>query len=192
MRVDAAGNRERIIEAYRQLVTPANPDPRMDDVATTAGIARGTLYRHFRDRDTLRQAVHVRVLDETEQLMRDAFDRAGSVEHILGIVVRESFGRVRLLQLLSSHQDYFDRQIARRWTRWKRPLIDLVRAEQRRGGLRADLPADWLVDTLLWTVYAIAMSDTPPSHHDPAPSHRDPADAALSLFFAGARPGAAS
>ncbi|MGW0246706.1 TetR/AcrR family transcriptional regulator [Nocardia goodfellowii] len=181
MRVDAADNRERIIEAYRQLVAPANPDPRMDDVATAAGIARGTLYRHFKDRDTLRWAVHVRVLDETEQLMRDAAGRAAPVEHVLGTVVRESFDRVRLVQLLSSNQDYFDRRIARRWARWKRPLIELVLAAQRRGELRADLPADWLVDTLLWTVYAIAMSDTPPGH-------RDPADAALSLFLEGARP----
>ncbi|MEU8895761.1 TetR family transcriptional regulator [Nocardia sp. NPDC048505] len=181
MRVDAADNRERIIEAYRQLVTATNPDPRMDDVAATAGMARGTLYRHFKDRGTLRRAVHIRVLDETEQLLRDAFDRSAPLESALETIVRESFDRVRLVQLLSSNQDYFDRRIARRWTTWKRPLIEAMRAAQGRGELRADLPADWLVDTLLWTVYAIAMSDTPPGR-------RDPAAAALSLFFDGARP----
>ncbi|WP_280266767.1 TetR/AcrR family transcriptional regulator [Nocardia wallacei] len=181
MRVDAADNRERIIETYLRLVTPATPDPRMDDVATTAGLARATLYRHFSDRDALRRAAHIRVLDETERLLREVFDRTEPFEDALATVVRESFDRVRLLQLLTSHQDYFDRRIARRWTRWKRPLIDLVGAAQDRGDLRADQPADWLVDTLLWIVYAIGMSNTPAAH-------RDPAGAALSLFFDGARP----
>ncbi|RDI46417.1 TetR/AcrR family transcriptional regulator [Nocardia mexicana] len=180
MRVDAADNRERIIEAYLRLVAPANPDPRMDDVATTAGLARGTLYRHFSDRNALRRAAHIRVLDDTEQLMRDVVERREPVDQALSAVVRESFDRVRLLQLLTSHQDYFDHRIARRWTRWKRPLIDLVRTAQDRGDLRADQPADWLVDTLLWIVYAIGMSGTPSAH-------RDPAGAALSLFFDGAR-----
>ncbi|MDQ3760477.1 MAG: hypothetical protein M3460_01880 [Actinomycetota bacterium] len=99
----------------------------------------------------------------------------------MATVVRKAFDKAQLFQMLTSHQDYFDRQIARRWTTWARPLVELLRGSQQRGEIRADQPTEWLVDVLFWTVQGIAMSSTPPRR-------RDPADMVLPLFLDGARP----
>ena len=47
MRADARRNRERIIQAAKQVFAEAGSDAQMDDVAAAAGVGVGTVYRHF-------------------------------------------------------------------------------------------------------------------------------------------------
>lgn len=56
-RADAAANRARIIEAARPLVI-GSLDFKLNEVAKTAGVGQGTLYRHFPTRDDLLAAVY--------------------------------------------------------------------------------------------------------------------------------------
>ena len=46
-RADAVRNREKIIAAAREQITRLGPDTAMDTIAAAAGVAVGTLYRHF-------------------------------------------------------------------------------------------------------------------------------------------------
>ena len=46
-RADALRNREAILTAARDLVITRGPNVGMDDIAAAAGVAVGTLYRHF-------------------------------------------------------------------------------------------------------------------------------------------------
>ncbi len=46
-RVDALRNREAILAAARELVISRGPVAGMDEIAAAAGVAVGTLYRHF-------------------------------------------------------------------------------------------------------------------------------------------------
>ena len=53
MRADARRNRERILEAARQVFGEAGNEAQMDDVARAAGVGVGTVYRHFPNKDAL-------------------------------------------------------------------------------------------------------------------------------------------
>ncbi|HEY6422302.1 MAG TPA: helix-turn-helix domain-containing protein [Pseudonocardiaceae bacterium] len=57
MRSDAARNRGRILGAARELVAAAGVDATMEDIARRAGVAVGTLYRHFPAKEDLIAAV---------------------------------------------------------------------------------------------------------------------------------------
>jgi AcrR family transcriptional regulator len=57
MRVDAQRNRDRILEAGRALVAETGVEATMEDIARHAGVAVGTLYRHFPAKEDLVAAV---------------------------------------------------------------------------------------------------------------------------------------
>ena len=57
VRVDAQRNRGRILEAARALVAETGVDATMEDIARHAGVAVGTLYRHFPAKEDLVAAV---------------------------------------------------------------------------------------------------------------------------------------
>jgi AcrR family transcriptional regulator len=64
-RVDAQRNRERIVAAAATAFAQTGADTSVEEIATAAGVAVVTLYRHFPDRDALIRGVG-----------RDAFARA--------------------------------------------------------------------------------------------------------------------
>jgi AcrR family transcriptional regulator len=53
LRADARRNRERILEAAKQVFAEQGADAQMDDVARRAGVGVGTVYRHFPNKDML-------------------------------------------------------------------------------------------------------------------------------------------
>lgn len=57
VRADARRNRTRILAAARELVAAAGAAVPMEDIATRAGVAVGTLYRHFPAKEDLVAAV---------------------------------------------------------------------------------------------------------------------------------------
>jgi AcrR family transcriptional regulator len=57
MRADAQRNRERLIEAAREVFREQGYDASLDEVAKRAGVGAGTLYRHFPSRDVLMDAM---------------------------------------------------------------------------------------------------------------------------------------
>ena len=57
VRVDAQRNRDRILEAARSLVAETGVDATMEDIARHAGVAVGTLYRHFPAKEDLVAAI---------------------------------------------------------------------------------------------------------------------------------------
>ena len=57
IRADAIRNREKIITAAREQITRLGPDTAMDTIAAAAGVAVGTLYRHFPTKADLVDAI---------------------------------------------------------------------------------------------------------------------------------------
>lgn len=67
-RGDAVRNRELILVAARLLVSQAGADTAMEAIAASAGVAVGTLYRHFPTKEALLQAV---VTEKTRVLLAE-------------------------------------------------------------------------------------------------------------------------
>jgi AcrR family transcriptional regulator len=53
LRADARRNREKIVNAARQIVAEQGAAAQIDDVARLAGVGVGTVYRHFPNKDAL-------------------------------------------------------------------------------------------------------------------------------------------
>lgn len=77
VRSDALRNRGRVLDAARVLVARDGADVRMDAIAAQAGVAVGTLYRHFATKEALVAAV---VEDSLEALVAQADQARADVE----------------------------------------------------------------------------------------------------------------
>lgn len=67
-RADAVRNRERLLAAARIACEEHGPDASLDEIAKSAGVGIGTLYRHFPTRDALLAAVFRDRIDALEVL----------------------------------------------------------------------------------------------------------------------------
>ncbi|MDP5227108.1 MULTISPECIES: TetR/AcrR family transcriptional regulator [Arthrobacter] len=75
MRADARRNRDRIVEVARDLIRAKGYDAvSMDEVARTAGIGAGTLYRHFPTKDALHDAVIEAWADKVNEAVDQAME----------------------------------------------------------------------------------------------------------------------
>lgn len=81
-RQDAQRNRELLLEAGEQVFREHGLHVPLQLIAERAGVGRGTLYRHFPDRDHLARAMIERRVDLIEQRLAAAPDPARSVEEI--------------------------------------------------------------------------------------------------------------
>lgn len=63
VRADAAQNRERLITAAREAFVTEGEGVALERIAKAAGVGIGTLYRHFRTREALVEAVYRSELD---------------------------------------------------------------------------------------------------------------------------------
>ena len=68
-RADAERNRARLLETAKAAFAEKGSAASLDEIARTAGVGAGTLYRHFPTRDALIEAVY---RNETEQLVAAA------------------------------------------------------------------------------------------------------------------------
>ena len=68
-RADAERNRVRLLETAKAAFAEKGAGASLDEIARTAGVGAGTLYRHFPTRDALIEAVY---RNETEQLVAAA------------------------------------------------------------------------------------------------------------------------
>jgi AcrR family transcriptional regulator len=69
MRADARHNYARLLAAARAAFAEHGPDAPLDEIARSAGVGIGTLYRHFPTRQALLEAVF---LDSMEELAAEA------------------------------------------------------------------------------------------------------------------------
>lgn len=83
MRADAQRNRDKLIEAARQVFREKGYDAPLDEIAKLAGVGPGTLYRHFPTRDALLDAVMQAWVDSVDVATEKALAREGSPREVL-------------------------------------------------------------------------------------------------------------
>lgn len=68
-RADAVRNRANILRAARELIAERGSTAGMDEIAQQAGVAVGTLYRHFPTKDDLVRAIVQQLVDRIFDLL---------------------------------------------------------------------------------------------------------------------------
>ena len=150
----------------------------MHDVATAAGIARGTLYRYFPSRQVLVERLRAVATEQTSERLRAARVREveplDGLERAIRVLVEGGNGLVIAARerTRTPSADFESAVVA--------PLRELLERGGRDNVIRADMDAAWLSECLLGLVVAARSADS---------LGRDDMVAAIKrLFLEGARP----
>lgn len=164
LRADARRNREQIIEAARQLFIRVGTDVPMEEIAKTAGVGVGTLYRRFPDRDELIKAVSLdnfaRLLDIARRIEREETDPAEA----LGTLLYSSLElRLGITMTTLSPRSYEAMQESIKHSTQREEVLQiasrLLRRAQDNGGMRKDIDIGDVVLALVLVSRLIPPSD---------------------------------
>jgi TetR/AcrR family transcriptional regulator, mexCD-oprJ operon repressor len=139
-----------ILEAAAAVLAEQGEQASMADVAAAAGMARATVYRYFPNREALFEALGRLAVEETGERLQ-----AGRLQDV---PVPEAFERaVRALVAVGDYLVVVSRESARPdpaefEQRVASPLRQLIARAQSRGEVRDDLPASWLMESLIGIV----------------------------------------
>ena len=144
LRTDAQRNRERIIEAARRCFAERGLDVGVEEIARSAGVGMGTLYRRFPTKASLVHAIFEDRLDELQPVI----DRAcaaddpwdGLVDLLLAVVAQQAedhgFGQMVVLRF---GPEAIPDDIRRRVLD---PVEELLARAQQGGMVRPDVGSD--------------------------------------------------
>lgn len=169
---------ERILDATGELITRLGRNKlSMSDVARSAGVARGTLYRYYASRDALLAAVSKRnadrFFDDLARAMKDhrlLADQLGEfTERIIRSIQPDDDSgspnnHIAMLHMLATQSH----QALLRTATFLRPYIESARDRgEVNAGIDIDDAGEWLARVLLsFTVFQASVSnhgDTPQS-----------------------------
>jgi AcrR family transcriptional regulator len=146
MRADARRNRERILEAAREMFAHQRADAQIADVAARAGVGVGTVYRHFPDKYALMgELVRERFAVFNEGLRAALADERTPAFDALAGALRENATSVAedaatRFALMSGGERAFA-HAQREAGEFLELNGELIARAQREGALRADFSA---------------------------------------------------
>ncbi|MHA6630667.1 TetR/AcrR family transcriptional regulator [Pseudonocardia sichuanensis] len=159
MRADARRNRERIVAAALERFAACGPAASMEDIARSAGLGVGTLYRHFPDRRALAGEIAADAAAELVEFVRGAAGGGASAWEVLRDITHHAAGLpLALAKKITEELPSSDRleALAAESDALLTQVIGRGRAE---GSIRADLTtADILA---LFSVVACRPGATP-------------------------------
>ncbi len=184
--------RDRIIDAAEQVfVKRGLAGTRMSDVAAECGLATGTLYNYFANRDTLLSSLLERRLDQLVAAVRAAAEAESAAPHRdrLVAVVRASF------QHFESHRALFTvlagggipgkhmRRCMDAQRDYQAAFAEPIGRAAADGFLRADVPISAQADFLTGAVHGVVRGW---ARQEGALNLVDQAQAVVDLFLRGA------
>jgi TetR/AcrR family transcriptional repressor of mexCD-oprJ operon len=175
----AAGGRATTrsgILAAAASVLAARQGASMAEIAAAAGIARGTLYRHFPTRESLLRALETAANVEAGRRLAEANLEQVPVDEALARVVRA---------LVAVGEDFIVLLRERRPPEpgFAAPLVALIERGRANGEIRGDVPVATLVESLLVLIGACVRTGRAVGM-----GSEDMSSTALRLFLTGARP----
>ncbi|MFI7382784.1 TetR/AcrR family transcriptional regulator [Streptomyces sp. NPDC049813] len=151
MRADARRNRETLLSAARQAFLDGGAEVHVEDIARGAGVAVGTLYRHFETREALIEEVWRSEVDELCAAADGLLDRFAPLDalrrFLLLLVDHSAVGKgmsVALESIMATDSPVFDD--AR--TRMADALTRLLDAGSAAGTVRGDVTGATLLRAL--------------------------------------------
>ena len=141
LRRDAERNRQRILEAAAEVFTERGLDVSLDEVARHAGVGVGTVYRRFRTKEDLVEALFMDRVEEVATLAEAAAEAADPWSGLVSFMEQMTAmlaGNLGLRQMLMFATYGRDRV---RYARQRNapPVTRLVERAQAAGQLRSDL-----------------------------------------------------
>jgi AcrR family transcriptional regulator len=82
----------RIVNAMLELVAQGNPEPSADQIAEIAKVGRRSVFRHFRDMDTLYREIHNSIAASMAPIMLQPFQATDWAGRVLELVDRRAVG----------------------------------------------------------------------------------------------------
>ncbi len=161
LRADAARNRDKLVEVAAAAFARDGIETSLEEIARTAGVGIGTLYRHFPTRDVLLEAVFRRNVDDiaaqADELLETLPGDAALAEwmsRFVRYVATKKGLATHLKSVVSADAEIFAYSHAKMDGVMKR----LVEASQREGTIRADVDYH---DVLKGLSGVCMMSDAP-------------------------------
>jgi AcrR family transcriptional regulator len=141
LRRDASRNRERLLEAARELFAARGLEVPMDEIARHAGVGVGTAYRRFANRDELIDALFEDRMLAYVALAEEALGDPDPWDALVAFLERSLAMQAAdrgLKELLFTHADARDR-LTRMRARVMPLLEQVLRRAQDAGALRPDV-----------------------------------------------------
>src|SRR5215211_3291121 len=88
LRADAERNRQRILDAARDVFADRGLDVTLDEIARHAGVGVGTAYRRFPNKDALIEAMMVERIGELEAIARECLEEPDPWRGVTGYFER--------------------------------------------------------------------------------------------------------
>jgi AcrR family transcriptional regulator len=152
MRADAQRNRERILEAAERVFAERGAAASTEDVAELAGVAIGTVFRHFPAKRDLLQAIvknlMARLVAEVSTLAEGA-DPGGALFAFFTSVVGQAAEKKTVVDLLADTG--LEIEIGEPVQRFRGAVGELLIAAQRAGTVREDVRLDEVMALLTAT-----------------------------------------
>lgn len=146
-RSDAERNRRILLNAAAEALAE-NPGASIAQVAQAAGLARATVYRHFRTRQDLLEAMRAEALVSAAKAIAESrLDEGDPIEVLRRAVEALASHGVRFRALLVDGAE-LDPTFLQEREEVFAPLYEVVRRGQKAGLIRPDLPAQWVVTAM--------------------------------------------
>lgn len=119
----------------------------MDEIAEATGLGRATLYRHFRTRGDLVTAIQRSALDAAGE----AIAVCGLEKHSAPVALKcavEALAGVGDRYRVLGRELSLDPRLLEQQESVARPLLETIRRGQKKGELRRDLPAPWVLASM--------------------------------------------
>jgi AcrR family transcriptional regulator len=145
LRRDAQRNRERILDAARELFAERGVGVTLDDIAARAGVGVGTVYRRYPNKDALLDELFEEGVNELAAVAEESLSSPDAWQALIGFLerVEEASAANRALEHLLMDVDSRRRceRVARARERFAEPIAALVERAKQQGRLRADFDA---------------------------------------------------
>ena len=165
LRKDAERNRQRILEAARELFAQQGLGVTLNDVAHHAGVGVGTVYRRFPDKAQLIEELFEQQLGELVALMEEAAEDPDPWHGLTGFITRnlELQTRDRALREIIMGTPEGARRVDRIRARMFPIGARLVQRAKDAGALRADFqPPDFPILIMMLTAVVDAAREVEP------------------------------
>lgn len=140
LRADASRNRQRILEAARDVFAEQGADAPLDDIARRAGVGNATLYRRFPDRAALMRAVALDLLRQSAEAAEAAAGEEPDAFRALARYMHAALDiRISAVMQVLTPRLGPDPELDAARDASVMPVVGMVAVARKRGLLRPDV-----------------------------------------------------